>query len=446
MNTPPHDPLVHDLMQANQLIADQKLAEAAQSLNRLQARSPHDPRIYLLGMRLAEAAGNPAAALKSAQRAVELSPQWHVSTMELGALYSRQQRHSEAVATARTALRLAPGGDRETLARAAAIAAEAGDHPAVVDWTQQALSLGDVSTDRSRETLMMRYNLAAALQQMSRHEEAAPMFNELVEIVPDSPGARIGAILCARAMNDKAAEQAHATRLLELDPGREEYQYAHAVAHGETPKTQPEATVAELFDNYAERFDIHLVKGLQYRVPEIVTKRLLELYPDRHFNLLDLGCGTGLLVIFLGPINGAMVGVDLSENMLKQAARTRLYACLHHVNVMDALRATPSEQYEVIVCNDVFIYVGDLSEAIPNALRILKPGGHFIFSCETAGEDEADLVLRQRSNRYAHKASAVERDCRAAGFVDVEIQHLDKLRMEGAQPLPGFIVYARKAA
>ena len=80
----------------------------------------------------------------------------------------------------------------------------------------------------------------------------------------------------------------------------------------------------------------------------------------------------------------------------------------------------------------------------PHAWRILKPGGYFIFTCETAGEGEPDFVLRQRSNRYAHKASAVESACRAAGFADVEIQHLEALRMESQQPLPGFLVYAHK--
>ena len=112
--------------------------------------------------------------------------------------------------------------------------------------------------------------------------------------------------------------------------------------------------------------------------------------------------------------------------------------------MLDALRETPADHYEAITCTDVLVYVGELAPVIPNALRILKPGGHFIFSCEAAGEDEADLVLREASNRYAHKASAVERQCREAGFDAVTIEHLPTLRMEGGQPLPGFLVTARK--
>ena len=181
------------------------------------------------------------------------------------------------------------------------------------------------------------------------------------------------------------------------------------MAHGQTPATQPEASVTGLFDDYAQRFDLHLVGGLKYRAPERVAQILLALRPDRRFNVLDLGCGTGLLGVYLGRLHGHLIGVDLSEKMIEQAARH-----------------------------------GDLAPVIPNALRILKAGGHFIFTCEAASEDEADLVLRPDSNRYAHKASAVERQCREAGFDEVKIEHLESLRNEGGKALPGFIVIARK--
>ena len=130
--------------------------------------------------------------------------------------------------------------------------------------------------------------------------------------------------------------------------------------------------------------------------------------------------------------------------MIEEAARHGIYAKFHRVNVLDALRETPSDHYEAITCTDVLIYVGDLAPVIPNALRILKPGGHFVFSCEAASEDEADLVLREKINRYAHKASAVERQCREAGFDEVIVEHLPALRTEGGTPVPGFLVTARK--
>ena len=108
-----------------------------------------------------------------------------------------------------------------------------------------------------------------------------------------------------------------------------------------------------------------------------------------------------------------------------------------------ALRETPASLYDVIAALDVFIYVGELDTVIPDALRVLVPGGHFIFSCEAAGAEESDLVLRA-TQRYAHKASSIEAICRAAGFAQVAIETMP-LRYEGTQPVQGFLVTARKA-
>ena len=434
----PTDAFTRELIRIDELIAAGKLPQAAVSLNAARRKKPMDPRVFLVGMRLARAARNPQGELDAARRAVELNPDWPVSAMELAFVLSRQQQHTEAIAQAGKAIALSPN-ELELLTRGVAVASDAADYARGIEWVRRALALAPQAQE-------LHYALAQFLLKTEKFEEAQALFEQLAQEVPDSLGVRMGLIMCARALKNTELERSQVDLLLAADPGNTDYQYEHAIAYGEIPKTQPESTVSRLFDNYAERFDMHLVGGLKYRVPEMVAKRLVELHPDRRFNLLDLGCGTGLLSVFLGPIQGHAIGVDLSEKMLEQAARHGLYSRLHNVNVLDALRETPSDHYEAIACNDVLIYVGDLGEVIPNAWRILKPGGHFIFSCETAGEDEDDMVLRPKSNRYAHKASYVERLCRQAGFDDVQIEHLEQLRIEGGEPLPGFLVVARKPA
>ena len=246
-------------------------------------------------------------------------------------------------------------------------------------------------------------------------------------------------------MGDHAKALADTETLLNIEPGNPTYEYWRALFSGEKPATQPGQVVSGIFDRYAATFDVSLWRQLEYRVPQLAADRLLALHPERRFNLLDLGCGTGLVGVCLGRLDGHIIGVDLSEEMIRQAARHNVYSRFHQVNVLDALRDTPSDHYEAITACDVLVYVGDLAPVLPNAFRILKPGGHFIFSCETAGEDEEDLLLRA-TGRFAHKASQVERLCIASGFDTVHIEHLPKLRMEGGAPLPGFLVVAHKPA
>ena len=435
--TIPDDTFSQEMVRIRSLIGQGKLQDAALALNQAQRVAPQDARVPLLGMRLATAAGNMDGAIQAARRAVALAPDWPVALSELALALTRQNKVDEAVTHVRKAVSLAPD-DPMVLQRALAVAERSDPTDEFLHW---ALAGQRLQPEDVRYDLFIGDHLA----RQKEYTRARTHFEKVLSAVPKNVTALRGALTCAMDMNDRAAARGLADRLLTLEPNDENVRYFHAIAHGETPSTQPRSVVSSLFDDYASRFDMHLVRGLKYKAPERTAQILNELHPDRRFNLLDLGCGTGLLGVYLGPIDGFIIGVDLSQKMIEQAARHNIYARFHNVNVLDALRETPADHYEVITCLDVLIYVGDLTPVIPNAYRILKSGGHFIFTCEAATEEEPDMVLRQ-SQRYAHKASHVERLCRDAGFDDVRIEHLPALRMENNEPLPGFLVVAHKPA
>lgn len=430
-----------ELERISGLIKAKDLMNAANALNAVQLQAPADARVSLLGMRLAERAGNLESATKMARRALSQAPQWHVALIELALLLARQKQGDEAIKLATQALAIAPDEPR--------VMAGAIDTAYFAERQEQMLAWAEESVNRFPSNVGLRLFFAQYLSHKRQYHEAIQQFEYIRQRVPHHAMALRGLLHCAlKAGGQEEKAREYADQLLAALPDDPGAAYWHAVAHGKTPSTQPRNLVSELFDDYAETYDIHMVRGLQYRVPERVAEILRDAYPDRRFNLLDLGCGTGLIGVYLqhviGRIEGALIGVDLSEKMIEQAARHGIYARFHQVNVLDALEATPADHYEVITCADVLIYVGDLVPVIPNAARILKAGGHFLFSCEAAGEDEADLVLRQKSNRYAHKASAVERQCREAGFDEVTVEHLPALRTEDGESLAGFLVTARK--
>ena len=419
-----NDALTQDLQHIGAQIASGQLQEAAKALNELRKHHNGDARIYLLGSRLAERAGNPEGALQTAQLAKKAAPGWPVAIMELAMLLLRQGKPAEALKEAREAMRVAPD-DFHVVRRAVGTAIQAGDLGATVAWLRRAVAL------RPNDS-MLRSLLAKQLIPAGQAEESLAIYEELVQEQPWDTEVLAGRARAALKLGKNEQAQRDAEALLRLEPGNESHQYMLALARGEQPKTQPAEEVKAMFDGFAETFDLTLWRGLEYRVPQKAAEILLQAHPDRKFNVLDLGCGTGLVGVCLGRLDGYVIGVDLSEEMIRKAMRHNVYARFHNVNVLDALRDTPSEHYEAITCCDVLVYVGDLSEVIPNALRILKPEGHFVFSCESAAEDEADMVLRP-TNRFAHKASAVQRWCEEAGFDSVHIEHL-----------PGFLVTARK--
>lgn len=189
---------------------------------------------------------------------------------------------------------------------------------------------------------------------------------------------------------------------------------------------------------------MHMVRGLKYQLPKQIAEKIIARYPDKKLNVLDLGCGTGLLGVCLGRLDGFLIGVDFSHKMIEQAVRHNVYDRFHTVNLHDALRSTPDALYQVITALDVFIYAGDVTQAVRDAFRILTPGGQLMFSCETASETGPDMVLLP-AGRYAHKRSHVEALCKAAGFDPIEVED-SVLRYENKAPVHGFVVVAHKPA
>jgi predicted TPR repeat methyltransferase len=389
-----------------------------------------------MGSRLAEAAGNPAGAQDAARRAVNLLPDWPVAVMELAFLLARQNQLREAITWAERGMEL-DGNNPEVLARAVDIAHRAQHFELALAWLQRAAVVSPDNSDIKRL-------LARDLRLTGQHDKAMAAYNALIEASAIDVLALMGRVQTALASGHPEQALKDCESLLALHPENEEVLFYREIARGNTPPRLPAAMVRSLYDGFAGLYDQHVVASLKYKLPRDVAAIITTLYPDRTLNVLDLGCGTGLLGACLGRINGALVGVELSPPMIEQAARHNVYDRFHNVDLLDALEATPESLYDVIAALDVFIYAGDLAPAVPNALRILRPGGRFIFSCETAAESEDDLVLRP-AQRYAHKASHVEALCREAGFEEVTLEAMP-LRYENNEPVDGFLVTARKAA
>ena len=430
------DPLAQRLQTIQKLIKNSKLPEAATKLNAAVKAAPGDARVFLMGMRLAEASGNAAGALDAARRAVNLAPQWAVAVTELAFLLARQNHLKEAVTQAQRAVEL-DGNNPELLARVIDVAHRAQHFDLALAWLQRAAVISPDNADIKRL-------LARDLRLTGQLDKALATYNALLEASATDTLSLMGRMQTALAMDNPAAALKDCETLLSLHPGNEEVLFYADLARGNTPARQPAAIVRSLYDGFAELYDQHVVAGLKYKLPREVARIITERYLDRTLNVLDLGCGTGLLGACLGRIQGALVGVELSPRMIDQAVRHNVYDRFHNVDLHDALAATPPALYDVIAALDVFIYAGDMTAAIPQAYAILRSGGHFIFSCERADDSEADLVLRP-SQRYAHKASHIESLCRAAGFGEIALEAMP-LRYEQNQPVEGFLVIARKPA
>src|ERR1035437_8728603 len=88
-------------------INQNQLQEAAQRLNLLAKTASHEPRLFLRGSRLAEAARNPDGMLVAARKAHELAPQWPIATIHLAAVLASRGEAEEAMTLAEQSIKQA---------------------------------------------------------------------------------------------------------------------------------------------------------------------------------------------------------------------------------------------------------------------------------------------------------------------------------------------------
>ena len=100
---------------------------------------------------------------------------------------------------------------------------------------------------------------------------------------------------------------------------------------------------------------------------------------SRELDVLDFGCGTGLLTLELQPLVRSVTGVDTSPAMLDVLAakvRERGIPNVATVPLADAaLPALPAGPFDIVVSSMVLHHVEDLSPLFRAFRRALRPGG-----------------------------------------------------------------------
>ncbi|MEY9958888.1 class I SAM-dependent methyltransferase [Streptacidiphilus sp. MAP5-52] len=109
--------------------------------------------------------------------------------------------------------------------------------------------------------------------------------------------------------------------------------------------------------------------------------------------LLDLGCGNGVLLEHLRPhlAGGHIVGLDISPAMLN-AARARLLGvatpCEFVLGDAQDLSTFGDNSFDRVCATYMAHYVSDLQRLFSEVRRVLRPGGRFVL----ATDDPATLV------------------------------------------------------
>jgi len=223
-----------------------------------------------------------------------------------------------------------------------------------------------------------------------------------------------------------------------------------SASSGENPDRPVDGYVRQLFDASAATFDRELLSKLGYAVPREMVDALRSVQgaPNQPWDVLDLGCGTGLVGAQIAPCVRRLVGIDLAPNMIEHARARNIYTDLRCADLAAVLAHNESseDRYDIVTAGDVFIYVGRLDQVIPAIYRALRPGGLLAFSAEAAEprrEPHCEGYRLGVMGRYTHSAGYLRKLAAESGF-DVALMRDIRIRSEHRRPVPGWLSVFRR--
>ena len=387
-----------------------------------------------------------------------------------------QQRGSIAEATAQfvRARELRPSDARIVVNLARALAAQNQFRDAAVMF-HQAVSLDPRFADA-------RFGLALALSDLGEHADAEPHYLHALQLDPMNWQAR-GYLGLALAAQGKIAEvYAHAdvlaraetapgfphksfgillaridcpggarscfeTHLLHHPDDEDEIAMLLATVGDDLPERASDRQIDRIYAARADQWDRGAAGAAGYQGHRLVASALDELGTPHAGAVIDLGCGTGLVGELLRCRSDRLIGIDLSEPMLAQARRKKLYDELHQADLLGWL-ARQEAACDVIASAATLIHFGDLNAIFAAASRSLRPGGRFAFTLFPNDDDPdaiavASLAGLAQAGCFRHGTVYVARAAGACGFAVELMRRADHEYVNGA-PIEGLVVALRK--
>ena len=145
-----------------------------------------------------------------------------------------------------------------------------------------------------------------------------------------------------------------------------------------------QAEGAHLYREWASTYDRTMVDGLGYISPQRLVEVFARNTTRRDGDVLDLGCGTGLIGMELASHGfTAFDGLDLSAEMMAEAERRGIYRRFLTADLTAPL-ALRDASYFAAICNGTFTSGHVDAACLDELVRIIEPGGYLICAVHHA--------------------------------------------------------------
>ncbi len=146
-----------------------------------------------------------------------------------------------------------------------------------------------------------------------------------------------------------------------------------------------------------------------YGAPEAAVEFISDRV-DKEAQILDAGCGTGLVGRALAAAGyHDVVGVDLSSDSLDLAAQTKCYRAVTEVDFTDLPTNLLDDTFSALLSVGVLSYLANLEEVLREFCRVVEPSGLIVVTERTDlfAERKTGEVFRQLEADESWKIIAV---------------------------------------
>jgi 2-polyprenyl-3-methyl-5-hydroxy-6-metoxy-1,4-benzoquinol methylase len=164
-------------------------------------------------------------------------------------------------------------------------------------------------------------------------------------------------------------------------------------------------------------------------------------------DVLEFGCGTGLLTMQIAPDVHSIEAWDVASNMLDQLRDKIRTHRISNINVRhrDIVQDTVGPQYDLICCSMTLHHIADTASLFVKLRHHLKPAGRLAI----ADLDDEDGFFHSHVDGVAHfgfNRNTLETQLKSAGFRNITfktVHKIEKLTKEGVQKsYPVFLLCA----
>lgn len=196
----------------------------------------------------------------------------------------------------------------------------------------------------------------------------------------------------------------------------------------------PETAAREIFGQRAAMY----TTSAAHTNPQVLA-RVVELSAPRpEWSALDIATGTGHTAFALAPHVRAVVGTDLTPEMLGEALRLRAQRAAGNVAFLVAdAHSLPFDDASVqlITCRRAAHHFSDIGRALREMRRVLRNGGRLVIDDRSVPEDDfVDTCMNEldrwhdESHVRQYRPSEWQRMLAAAGFMIDVVEPYQKHR------------------